>query len=188
MNRCSYCGIENEDTAPSCIGCGTAFATDQGVPFRGVAELLRTPRGNVISTIAAILFICGGLFFVGGCIAEALHPPPASLPAVPPGTRTILFRRGPALWITLAAIVPVVALFRARFRPASRAYFLAFLSLIGVGLLAAGAWVTRYGALIWCPPAVLGLSVGVRASYAAAVLQIAGSAFLLYWLRTGSTT
>jgi len=187
MNRCTYCGRENEDTQASCSGCGTPFAREEGPPSRSIVEVLRSPTGMAISTSLAVLLLCGGIFFLVGSLTAELSNVRGMLPPERyPGTRRVVFSRWPTPVVALAAAVPVVALYRARFAPKSRSNRLVSLTLCGLGALAAAPYAVPYVLFLWCPLWPVLLSFGVPACYAGASVQVLGAGFFIYWLRPGS--
>jgi hypothetical protein len=188
MNRCAYCGRENEDALASCSGCGTPFVNEEGRPSRSLAQVLRTPAGTALSTGLAVLVFCGGLFFLVGGVAAELNSFRSTVPTdKSPAARTLVFSRWPAPVLALAGTAPIIALYRVRFAPKPRSNRLAGVTLCGVAALAAAPWIVPYGVLLWCPPVLLLLPVGVPACYAAASVQVLGCLFFLYGLRPRST-
>jgi hypothetical protein len=185
MNRCAYCGKDNDDTSMTCVGCGTPLTVAAPTPSDNGARGLRTPLELSLLTALGLLLTSAALFFAVGRAAVEIGLLPGKVPAGYPGMYSFLTSAFPAPFIVLGAIFPTFTLCRTWCQGRSHALTTASLTLLALAVLALLPKVLPSTVSLWCVPAVM-LGRGGNWSggyYAGTALQFAAGAWLLIWFR-----
>ncbi len=167
-----------------CSGCGTAFDVEAVTASRGPLAAAQTPLGIAVVTGLGVGLICGALFMAAGFAALQLKLLPGRPPPGEEKIYTFFYSLRPAPFIALAAILPTVALCRARCqqRPGPGATASVTLSVLMCAALLPS--LVPAASFFWCVPAsLLGMGSGAAGCYLGATIQVAAGAWVLVWLR-----